>query len=157
MRLLLTAVPALLARNQPLCDALACQFRVTPWDVGISTLKSDRYFSIAEAAQVDFMIRAGLLGYFWRENIRWVNVAQASRFLRPLRLFQGFTVLTRISCVDERHAYLSHTFMAGGQVHAEVFVKVKFKSGRLTVPPQRFWPHAPEVRTSAVNSLDALG
>ena len=28
-----------------------------PFDVGISTLKSDRFFAVAEAAQVDFMVR----------------------------------------------------------------------------------------------------
>lgn len=157
MRLMLTIGRALLTRHHLLSDAVSCQFRVMPWDVGISTLKSDRYFAVAEAAQFDFIIRGGLLGDFWREDIRWVNVSQACRFVRPLRLFQAYTVLTRILCVDARHTYLAHTFESGGQVHAELFVKVKFKIGRLTIPAQRFFPHASSTRSPEMDALDALG
>ena len=63
---------------------------------------------------------------------------------------------TRVVCADARHAYLSHSFEAAGHVHAEVLVKVKFKSGRRTVPPQRFFPQAPTVRSAAIDALDAL-
>jgi acyl-CoA thioesterase FadM len=157
VRLLLTVVKALLARRRPPDAAIACSFRVMPGDVGIATFKSDRYFSVADAAQFDFAIRTGLLRPFLGEGLRWVNLAQACRFQRPLRLFQAYAVLTRVVCVAARHAYLSHSFEAAGQVHAEVLVKVKFKSGRLTVPPQRFFAQAPTLRSAAIDALDVLG
>jgi acyl-CoA thioesterase FadM len=156
MRLLLTVGQAVLARRRPPDGAVACRFRVLPWDVGIAALKSDRYFSVADAAQFDFAIRVGLLRPLVREGVRWVNLAQACRFERPLRLFQAFAVHTRVMCVDARHAYVSHRFESAGHVHAEVLVKVKFKSGRLTVPPQRFFPQAPTQRNAAIDALDAL-
>lgn len=127
-----------------------------PWDVGIATLKSDRYFSVADAAQFDFAIRTGLLRPVLREGVRWVNLAQACRFQRPLRLFDTYVVFTSVVYADARHAYLSHRFESAGAVHAEVLVKVKFKSGRLTVPPQRFFPQAPNSRSDAIEALDAL-
>lgn len=156
MRLLLTVGQALLARRQPPDLVIACRFRVMPWDVGIATLKSDRYFSVADSAQFDFAIRVGLLRPLLGEGVRWVTLAQACSFQRPLRLLQAYAVHTRVVCVDPRHAYLSHRFESAGHVHAEVLVKIKFKSGRLTVPPQRFFPQAPTVRSAAIDALDAL-
>ena len=156
MRLLLTVGQALLAPRRPADVAVACRFRVMPWDVGIATLKSDRYFTVADAAQFDFAIRVGLLRPLLREGVRWINLAQAARFEKPLRLFETFVVITRVVCVDARHAYLSHSFESAENVHAEVQVKVKFKSGRLTVPPLRFFPQAPTTRSAEIDALDAL-
>lgn len=156
MRLLLTVAKALVAGRSPPGAAVSCRFRVMPWDVGVSTFKSDRYFTVADAAQFDFAIRTGLLRPALREGVRWINLAQACHFERPLRLFQPFDVLTAVACADERHAYFSHRFETSGQLHAEVLVKVKFKQGRLTVPPQRYFLQAPTTRTAAIEALDAL-
>lgn len=157
MRLLLTVAQALLAgRNLP-GAAVSCRFLVMPWDVGVATFKSDRYFTVADAAQFDYAIRAGLLRPALREGVRWINLAQACHFERPLRLFQPFDVLTTVACADERHAYFSHRFETPGHLHAEVLVKVKFKQGgRLTVAPQRFFPRAPTIRSAAIEALDSL-
>jgi acyl-CoA thioesterase FadM len=156
MRLLLTVAEALLAGRNPSDAAVSCRFRVMPWDVGVATFKSDRYFTVADAAQFDFAIRAGLLRPALREGIRWINLAQACHFERPLRLFQPFEVITAVACADERHAYFSHRFETPGHLHAEVLVKVKFKQGRLTVAPQRYFPQAPTSRSAAIEALDAL-
>jgi acyl-CoA thioesterase FadM len=156
MRLSLTVAHALLAQRQPPDAAVACRFRVMPWDVGVAAFKSDRYFTLADAAQFDFAIRVGLLRPMFREGVRWINLAQAGRFERPLRLFQSFDVLTRVVCVDDKHAYFSHRFETPGQVHAEVLVKAKFKQGRLTVAPHRFFPQARAARSAAIDALDAL-
>ncbi|HEY8359914.1 MAG TPA: thioesterase family protein [Ramlibacter sp.] len=156
MRLLLTVARAVLAPRHPPDVPVACRFRVMPSDVGIATFKSDRYFTVADAAQFDFAIRVGLMRPAFAEGIRWVNLAQACRFQRPLRLFQAYEVVTRVACVDARHAYFSHSFTTADATHAEVLVKVKFKSGRVTVAPQRFFPQAPTTRSAAIDALDAL-
>ncbi len=127
-----------------------------PWDVGIATFKSDRYFTVADVAQFDFAIRCGLLGPFLGEGVRWISLAQACSFKRPLRLLQPYSVRTQVVCVDGRHAYISHSFESAGQVNARVLVKMKFKRGRLTVPPQRFFPQAATNRSAAIDALDAL-
>lgn len=147
----------MLAARLPPDATVACGFRVMPWDVGIATFRSDRYFSVADVAQFDFAVRIGLARPFVAEGVRWVTLAQACSFRRPLRLFQAYEVHTRMVCADARHAYFSHAFMAAGQLHAEVLVKAKFKNGRVTVAPQRFFPQAPAARTAAIDALDAFG
>jgi acyl-CoA thioesterase FadM len=156
MRLFLTVARALPAQRQAPEATVACRFRVMPWDVGVATFKSDRYFTIADAAQFDFAIRVGLLQPMFREGVRWINLAQTGRFERPLRLLQAFEVRTSVVCVDEKHAYFSHRFETPGQLHAEVLVKAKFKQGRITMPPHRFFPQAPAARSAAIDALDAL-
>jgi hypothetical protein len=85
-----------------------------------------------------------------------VTLTQACCFQRPLRLLQSYSVLTRVVCVDDRHAYISHRFESAWHVHAELLVKMKFKSGRLTVPAQRFFPHAATNRSPAIDALDSI-
>ena len=156
MRLLLTVANALLSPRCGVGATVVSHFRVLPSDVGLATFKSDRYFTAADAAQFDFAIRIGLLRPFLREGVRWVNLAQAGLFRRPLRLGQPFRVSTRVVCVDTRHMYIAHVFESAGEVHAELLVKLKFKKGRLTVPPQDLFPDAPVQRNASVEALDAL-
>ena len=115
---------------------LSCHFRVTPFDVGLRVLKSDRYLQFAEAAQFDFMVRTGRAVPLVRAGIGFVNASQLVRFLRPIGLLQRVEVQTAVVFADEKCAYFAHTLLVGGTRHAEVLVKMKFKQGRLTVPPR---------------------
>ncbi|MCW5669409.1 MAG: thioesterase family protein [Hydrogenophaga sp.] len=115
---------------------LSCRFRVTPFDVGLRVLKSDRYLQLAEAAQLDFMVRTRLAVPLVRAGIGFVNASQLIRFARPIGLFQRVDVQTAIVFADDRCAYFAHTLLVRGVLHAEVLVKMKFKQGRLTVPPR---------------------
>jgi acyl-CoA thioesterase FadM len=136
-------------------DALDCAFRVMPWDVGIATLKSDRYFAFAEAAQFDFIARTGLLWPMLAQRIRWVNLAQASTLQRPLRLWQGFSVGTRVVCIDDKHAYFAHRFSSAQGLHAQVLVKAKFKRrDGMTVAPREWLGPLETGKPDSVRALD---
>ena len=108
-------------------------FRVGPFDTGIATLKSDRYLLFAEAAQLDFVIRTGLLRTMLRDRIGFVNASQLVRFAKPIRLLDRVEVSSQVVHTDEKFAYFSHVFQVHGARHAEVLVKMKFKKGSLTV------------------------
>ena len=110
-------------------------FHVTPFDTGIATLKSDRYLQLAESAQVDFMICTGLIGLTMKNSWQFVNASQLVKFARPVRLFNRVRVDSRVLYADEKCAYFAHAFLVGGVHHAQVLVKMKFKKGRLTIPP----------------------
>jgi acyl-CoA thioesterase FadM len=110
-------------------------FRVTPFDTGLLTLKSDKYLQLAESAQVDFLVRAGLAGRMRAQRCSFVNAAQMVRFARPVRLFERVRVDTRVVFADGKCAWFSHMFSVGGVHCAEVLVKMKFKNGKITVPP----------------------
>ncbi|MDO9357665.1 MAG: thioesterase family protein [Polaromonas sp.] len=110
-------------------------FRVTPLDTGITTLKSDRYFQMAESAQFDYVIRTGLIRDMLAGGYSFVNLSQWSRFIRPIRLFSRLTVVTRVVHADDKCAWFHHSFHVQQAIHAEVFVKMKFKKGPVTVAP----------------------
>lgn len=110
-------------------------FRVTPFDTGIAILKSDRYLQMAESAQLDYVIRTGLLQGMLRQRYSFVNAAQLVRFARPVRLFSRVTVTSQVVHADAKFAYFHHVFTVGTVLHADVAVKMKFKKGRLTIAP----------------------
>jgi acyl-CoA thioesterase FadM len=136
LRNLLTVIVALWSKGSvdPQLRTLV-HFRVTPFDTGIATLKSDRYLQMAESAQLDYVIRTGLLRVMLRQRYSFVNASQLVRFARPVRLFDRVAVTSEVVYADARCAYFHHVFSVGTVLHAEVFVKMKFKKGRLTIAP----------------------
>lgn len=142
LRNLLTFLMALLAprADSPLSITVS-HFRVMPWDVGVRVLKSDRYLLLAEAAQVDYMVKTGLWRRQLREGLGFVNAAQMVRFLRPIGLLQRVRVETTIVFADQHFAYFSHALFVGEAQHAEVLVKMKFKKGAITVPLAQLVAH----------------
>jgi Thioesterase-like superfamily len=110
-------------------------FWVTPLDTGIATLKSDRYFQLAESAQIDFMVKTGLIGDTFKRGYRFVNAAQLVKFIKPIRLFSRVQVRSQVIYADEKCAYFSHVFHTRGILCAELLVKMKFKRGSLTIAP----------------------
>jgi acyl-CoA thioesterase FadM len=132
-RNLLTFLIALFKRNPKIlqtgCD---CTFWVTPFDVGVRTLKSDRYLQIAEAAQIDFGVRSGLLKRMRRARCSMVNVEQQIHFMNAIKLFSRVRVHTSIVSVDAKFVHFLHAYSVKDHHCANVMVKAKFKSGRIT-------------------------
>jgi hypothetical protein len=80
-RNLLTLLMALFKRDSAILQTgCTCTFWVTPFDVGIRTLKSDKYLQLAESAQLDFGVRSGLLGRMRKAGCLMVNVEQKIQF-----------------------------------------------------------------------------
>lgn len=121
-------------------EVTVTSFWVTPFDGGLRVLKSDKYFQFAETAQMDYLMKVGMLFSVLRSGTSFVNVAQLVKFSRPVSIFSRVRVETRLVYADEKCAYFSHAFHAAGTKAAEVLVKMKFKRGRMTVPPSTFLP-----------------
>jgi acyl-CoA thioesterase FadM len=139
LRNLVTLVWALLHyRTSSVGDRTQAWFLVTPFDTGIATLKSDRYLLLAECAQVDYLVRTGLVRDMLARKCSFVNAAQLVKFDRPVRVFSRVLVQTRVVRTDAKFGFFSHVFLVNGVRHAEVLVKMKFKQGRLTVAPAQF-------------------
>jgi acyl-CoA thioesterase FadM len=137
IRNFLTVLRALFsyASASPL-SRIECHFWVTPFDTGLSKLKSDKYLQLVEAAQFDYMVKTGLIGTTLKRSIHFVNLAQMVKFSRPIRLFSRVTVQSQVLYADDKLVYFSHTLFAQGQQCAEVLVKMKFKHGAMTENPQ---------------------
>lgn len=139
LRNLLTLLMALRHwRSVPPLGRTSAWFLITPLDTGIATLKSDKYLQLAESAQVDFIIKTGLLPAMRRQGCAFVNLAQLVRFAKPVKLFDRVRVDTHIAFADAKHAWFQHTVHRGPDLCAQVLVKMKFKRGALTVAPAAF-------------------
>ena len=135
-RNIFTLIVALFSRRET--DVRTCIFshhRITPFDTGIRSLKSDQYFQLAEAAQLDFLVRTGLLARLLREGTSFVNLSQLAKFIKPVGMFQRVRVATCIVFADDKCAYFSHTVFVFNTQCAEILVKMKFKRGAMTVAP----------------------
>lgn len=132
-RNLLTLLMAVFNRDPAILQTgCTCIFWVTPFDVGLRTLKSDKYLQLAESAQLDFGVRSGLLWRMRRLRCAMVNVEQQIQFTQPIKLFDKVCVHTSIVLADAKFVHFSHTYTVKGQLCANVLVKAKFKAGRIT-------------------------
>lgn len=132
-RNLFTVLLALFKRNPAILQTgCACNFWVTPFDVGVQTLKSDKYLQLVEAAQLDFGVRSGLLKRMQRARCSMVNVEQQINFARPITLFNRVCVQTNIVFADARFVHFHHVFSVVGVTCANAVVKARFKAGRIT-------------------------
>lgn len=135
IRNLLTFLLALFAARTDSRSRVTSHFWVTPLDSGTRVLKSDKYLQLAEAAQLDFLVKTRLLGKLLRGGLHFINASQLVKFARPIGVFRQVRVETVIIYADAKCAYFSHAMFVGGQQHGEVLVKMKFKKGALTCPP----------------------
>ena len=136
LRNLLTLLAAWPRRGSAAPDArVSAWFHVTPLDTGIATLKSDRYLQIAEAAQLDYLLQTGLMGRILKNRWQFVNASQLVKFMRPVRMFDRIRVDSQVVYADAKCAWFRHSFVVHDATHAEVLVKMKFKSGPVTVAP----------------------
>ncbi|HDZ55884.1 MAG TPA: thioesterase [Pseudomonas xinjiangensis] len=136
IRNLFTLFQAFWARGQ--IDPWApvrCHFWITPFDCGTSVLKSDKYLQLAESAQLDFLVKTGLLFDLLRGKCSFVNASQIIKFVKPVGMFKRVCVETEIVYADEKCTYFSHSLFVKNKRHGEVLVKVKFKKGGITVSP----------------------
>jgi acyl-CoA thioesterase FadM len=116
-------------------DRVRTSFRITPLDTGIAKLKSDRYLLLAEAAQIDYLVKTRLLGALIRNGVSFVNASQLIKFAAPIKVFSVVEVDSGIIYWDEKCAYFEHVFSVHGRKCASILVKMKFKKGSKTIAP----------------------
>ncbi|WP_243375521.1 thioesterase family protein [Microvirga solisilvae] len=97
----------------PVRDVSRLGFRVWPHDLDTSLhMNNGRYWSLMDLGRSDIMIRSGL----WRPILKhgWVPVVSAGqiRFRREMRLFQPFTLETRILTWSEGHVVMEHRLVS---------------------------------------------
>lgn len=131
----LTLLLALCSKRRMPNASISTFFLITPIDVGIAKLKSDRYLRLTEAAQIDFMACTRLFLTLLHRRYSFVNAAVLIRFAVPIRVLSWVTIESRVIYQDERFAYFEHLFVSQGRQCACVLVKMKFKQARYTINP----------------------
>lgn len=97
----------------PVRDVSRLTFRVWPHDLDTSLhMNNGRYWTLMDLGRTDIMIRSGLWRAIYRHG--WVPVVSAGkiRFRRELRLFQAFTLESRIVTWAEGWVVIEHRLIS---------------------------------------------
>lgn len=137
LRLLQLLLRLPFVRRRPLLEPGRIRFRVLPNDCDLNFhLNNGRYLTFMDLGRVHLVAQIGFLGQLLRR--RWAPVLTAAEmnFIRPLRPFQRFELVTRILTWDEQFFYIEQRFVSHGRVCAVGMVKGLFLHGREWVTSQ---------------------
>jgi len=105
------------------------QFRVLPNDLdALLHMNNGVYLTMMDVARTDLMLRSRSLGQFRKQGWYPVIAAETIRFKRSLKLFQRFTIRTRVVGWDEQSIYLEQLFIAKEKLVAKAVVDARFLS-----------------------------
>jgi acyl-CoA thioesterase FadM len=139
-RLLLVVLRALRYRRgacAPL-DAARLRFHVLPHDLDFNLhVNNARYLALMDLGRVDLLNHLGLMRLAFRG--RWFPVlGQVSiRYHRPLLLFQGFDLVTRIVGWDAKWFYLEQRFEREGKPIATAYARALVRGPDGSIPTDR--------------------
>ncbi len=122
-------------------DVLAAtktKFRVLPNDLDLNMhMNNGRYLTVMDLGRIEFITRNGLLKLV--RIHKWMAVAGgvSIEYLRPLKLWQRYTITTQCVFWDEKWFYLAQKFVSNDKVIAIALVKALFRGKDGSVLPIR--------------------
>ncbi|HYJ38780.1 MAG TPA: acyl-CoA thioesterase [Chitinophagaceae bacterium] len=111
-------------------DQSIVRFHVWITDIDVSIMNHAAIMTVMEMGRVDFIVRSGFLKLARKKKWYFPSASISAQFLRPLKVFQKASVLTRIFHVDDRWIYLEQKVERAGKVMAICIVKSTVKKGR---------------------------
>ncbi|HEX6180542.1 MAG TPA: acyl-CoA thioesterase [Chitinophagaceae bacterium] len=133
IRLLLAMFYARFRSRLNVTDSSVITFRVWLTDIDISIMNHAALLTVMEMGRVDFMVRSGFLALAKKKKWYFPSAAISAQFVRPLKLFQKASVITRVFHVDERWIYIEQKVVRNAKEMAVCIVKSKVKKGRETI------------------------
>ena len=107
-------------------------FRVWPHDCDLNLhLTNSRYLAFMDLARIWLLAEMEILGSVLKN--RWMPVvhSQEITFIKPLKPFQKFDVLSYSAGWDEKYIYIEQDFVVGDIVYAKAMIRGLFvKSGK---------------------------
>ncbi len=110
-------------------------FCVWPNDCDLNLhMNNGRYLTFMDLGRVHLTAQSGLLREAWRQ--RWMPVLAAAEitYIRSLKPFARFDLVTRLLTWDDKYIYLEQSFECGGQLCAQAYVKGVFLHKGARVP-----------------------
>ena len=113
-------------RTIGILDENTLEFRVLFNDVDIKRMSSDRYLPIMDLGRINIILQAGLLRSFIKN--KWVPVSRIAtiRYKYPLKLFQKYTLKSKIIYWDEEWVWTEHLFQRNGKTTTVGITKITF-------------------------------
>jgi len=122
-----------LARNKQKLDPASVsvmEFHVWPTDIDVSIMNHAALLTVMETGRIDLMVRTGFFSLARKRKWYFVTASLDVQYLRPLRIFQKATLMTRIFHVDDPWIYMEHKITRNEKEVAICLVKCKVKKGR---------------------------
>lgn len=104
-------------------------------------VNNGRYLTLMDLGRLDLMVRSGLIKSALKK--KWTPIASsiAIRFKREVRLFQSFSMETRIIGWDETHVIIEQTtYLQSGRHRGQIASHALFKGGLYERHNKRFVP-----------------
>lgn len=136
-RLIYLLIKSLFRKSQPhtkILDETVLKLMVLPNDLDLNWhMNNGRYLTLMDLGRIDFMQRIDLLNTVIKN--KWFPVLSASQmtFLRPLKLFERYTLHTSLEHWDEKWYVISQRFERNGKVYAIGKVRGLFRDKDGTV------------------------
>ncbi len=126
-------------RRMGVLDWSKLKLRVLPTDLDINFhMNNGRYLTLIDLCRMDLFLRTGLYRLMWK--YRWAPAVSSltMEFRRPLRLFQKYTLRSRIIHWDKRLVFSEHEFVVGKRVVARGTSNTCLVARNgVVVPPER--------------------
>jgi len=98
-------------------------------------MNNSRYLKLMDLGRLQYLVRNGLFRHCLFHRWQFVAGAIDITYLRPMKLFQKYTLVTELVCWDEKWVVLEQRFEVKGLVYAKGRVRklILDKNGK-TVP-----------------------
>ncbi len=129
------ALAARHSRRMTMLDTSSVQMRVWPNDLDVNFhVNNGRYLTLMDLGRLDLMIRSRTLGIFIKRKWYPVLGAATVRFKRSLRLFEKFTLTTRILGWDDKWVYMEHRIETAEHLAVIAIVKALVRTKGRSIP-----------------------
>ena len=138
-RLVCTLLFARFRAALSLHETCVTSFRVAPTDLDVlQHMNNGIYFSLQDLARVDMMIRSGMTPVLSKNGWYPVVVAETIQFKKSLKLFERFSIYTRVVGWNEKQFILEHVFERKGEIVAYGLILARFlkKTGGSVSPEE---------------------
>lgn len=120
-------------------ETTSIQMRVLPVDLDLLMhVNNGMYFSYMDFGRWDMIFRNGIYDLSVRKGWYSVVAGETIKFRRSLKLWDKFTIKSKVIGSDERYFFIRQIFLKGSEVMAIGLVKVRFlkRSGGTVSPSE---------------------
>lgn len=118
---------------------LELNLTVLPNDLDVFRhVNNGRYLTLMDLGRFHLLLRSGSMKKIVLEGYRPHILNAFLKYRKELRVFQKFTLKTKLVYWDDKNFYVRHLFLRNDQVCAEALVKGILVKNRKKVPPQEF-------------------
>lgn len=109
-----------------LWDTSSWRSRAWPWDIDVAMhINNGMYFSLQDLGRFDLMMRSGVWARM--RALKWNPVVSAETiaFRKSVKLWQRFTVETRIIGLDEKDIYFEQRVVVRGEIYVRAYIATR--------------------------------